>query len=148
MSGPSLTLSRAEGEDLDRVERLLAAGDLPTGDLRASPGGFFLAAIDGEVVGAGGLEVHGTDGLLRSVVVAGPRRGEGWGSAICDELEARARERGVETVYLLTTTASGFFADRGYEPVAREAVPPSVRNTAEFAELCPDSATVMRAPLR
>lgn len=54
---------------------------------------------------------------------------------------------GVETLYLLTTTAAGFFADRGYERVDRSVVPAPVRGTTQFSTLCPESATVMRKGL-
>jgi amino-acid N-acetyltransferase len=144
----AVTLRRVDDEGLEAVARLLDAEDLPTADLRDGPGAFFAAHADGdrdsgERVGVGGLEIHGSHGLLRSVVVREPHRGEGYGAAICEGLEREARERGVGTLWLLTTTAAGFFAARGYERVAREAAPAAIRDTAEFAELCPDSATAM-----
>ena len=147
MTDPSVALRLAEGGDLDRVESLLEANGLPYEDARTKPECFFLARDGEAVVGAGGLEAYGSDGLLRSVVVAEPYRGRGYGGALCDALEARARERGVGTLYLLTTTAAGFFRRRGYEAIDREAVPPTVRRTTEFADLCPDSATCMRLDL-
>jgi len=147
VTDPSVALRLAEGGDLDRVESLLEANGLPYEDARTKPECFFLARDGEAVVGAGGLEAYGSDGLLRSVVVAEPYRGRGYGGALCDALEARARERGVGTLYLLTTTAAGFFRRRGYEAIDREAVPPTVRGTTEFAELCPDSATCMRLDL-
>ena len=147
MTDPSVALRPVEGDDLDRVEALLVAGGLPTDDVRTKPECFFLARDGEAVVGAGGLEVYGSDGLLRSVVVAEPYRGRGYGGALCDALEARAREHGVGTLYLLTTTAAGFFRGRGYEATDREAVPPAVRRTTEFADLCPDSATCIRLDL-
>ena len=147
MTNPSIALHPIERGDLDRVEALLAAGGLPTDDVRAKPECFFLARDGDAVVGAGGLEAYGTGGLLRSVAVAEPNRGRGYGGALCDALEDRARERGVGELYLLTTTATGFFRRRGYEATAREAVSPAVRQTAEFTDLCPDSATCMRLDL-
>ena len=146
MTGNSIRLERATAADLDRVETLLDDNGLPT-DVRGGPPRFFVARCDGALVGVGGLECHGPDGLLRSVVVPEPHRGERYGTALCDALEARARADGVRTLYLLTTTAAGFFRARGYETVPREAAPASIRNTSEFADLCPDSATCMRTEL-
>jgi amino-acid N-acetyltransferase len=168
----SPTLRPAAGE-LDYVERLLADAGLPTADVRETPGAFHVAVADGERVGCGGVEVPreggrtgtgpggdagssaggpggdagssaGGPGLLRSVVIDPARRGEGLGAALCGALAARAADDGVETLYLLTTDAAEFFADLGFERVERAAVPPAVRDTAQFAELCPASATVMR----
>lgn len=148
MTTPSITVRAADTADLERVEAVLAANDLPTRDVRSKPECFYVAHSDGAFVGVGGVEVHGTCGLLRSVVVEESSRGSGYGTALCDALEERALEEGVETLYLLTTTASAFFAGRGYEVVPREAAPSSIRGTTEFTDLCPDSATCMRSDLR
>lgn len=148
MTEAAPTVRRAEPAELDRVAAMLATADLPHEDVREKPGCFSVALADGELVGAGGVEVRGSAGLLRSVVVAEPHRGRGFGTAIVEALEARARAEGVETLYLLTTTAAAFFRERGYEAVPRATAPPAVRETTEFAGLCPDSATCMRRVLR
>jgi amino-acid N-acetyltransferase len=144
MAEDRVELAPATPADLDRVERLLSANDLPTADVRDDAVRMYVARVDGEPVGAGGLEVHGADGLLRSVVVAESHRGRGYGAAICEHLEARARRAGVGTLYLLTTTAVEFFRARGYGPIDRAAVPEAVRATRQFSELCPATATCMR----
>ncbi len=145
-SGVPPRLHPVDGEALAYVKQLLERNDLPS-DVQSSPARFYIARGGDGRVGAGGLELCGDAALLRSVVVERSARGEGVGTALCDALEARAAEAGVERLYLLTTTAAGFFADRGYERVERSDVPESVRGTAEFAELCPDTATVMTKPL-
>lgn len=146
MPDPSIPLRPADGSDLDRVEGLLEANDLPSADVRSKSESFFLARLDGDIVGVGGLEIRGENdehGLLRSVVVRESHRGRGYGTDICDWLESRAEAAGVETLYLLTTTAAGFFRHRGYERIDRADAPPAIRETAEFADLCPASATCM-----
>ena len=147
MSDPDVSLEPATPTDLDRVERLLAANDLPTADVRADAPQFYVARADGDPIGVGGLELHGDAGLLRSVVVADPHRGRGYGKAICATLEACAEQADVETLYLLTTTAADFFRDHGYTAVDREAVPKRLRASRQFADLCPDSATCLRKSL-
>lgn len=148
MHEPAISLEPASPTDLERVEALLAENDLPNDDVGAGTAEFFLASADGEFVGVGGLEVHGSVGLLRSVVVDEAARGEGLGTALCAALESHAREEGVEALYLLTTTAAGFFRRCGYDTIERAAAPDDVRQTAEFRELCPDSATCMEKSLR
>ncbi|PSQ57234.1 GNAT family N-acetyltransferase [Halobacteriales archaeon SW_8_68_21] len=143
---PSITLTAVD-DDVEYVERLLERNGLPTGDLRDSPAAFYVAEDGGERIGVGGIEAYGDAGLLRSVVVEASRRESGYGSAVCDALEAEAREAGIETLYLLTTTAAGFFAARGYAAVERSEAPDAIRDTAEFAELCPSSAACMRKSL-
>lgn len=143
----SSTIRTADAADLDRVEALLEANGLPHRDVRASDGRFFVAEVDAECVGVGGVETYGPNGLLRSVVVAESNRGLGTGTALCDALEDHARANGVEALYLLTTTAAAFFRRRGYEAVDRETVPSTIQRTTEFADLCPSSATCMRKDL-
>ncbi|USZ69898.1 arsenic resistance N-acetyltransferase ArsN2 (plasmid) [Halorussus salilacus] len=130
--------------DLDWIRSLLEREGLPTRDLGEKADRFFVGVADEEAVGVGAVEVHGDSGLLRSVAVAEAHRGEGVGTSICAGLEARAAETGVEELYLLTTTASDFFDALGYGEVPRESAPSAIRETTEFAELCPDSAVCMR----
>lgn len=147
MPDDDLSIQPATPSDLDRVERLLAANDLPTADVTAEAPQFYLASHGGTLVGVGGLERYGADGLLRSVVVAEHHRGNGYGEAICDALAARARRAGVTTLYLVTTTAADYFRRRGYTAIDRSTVPEAIGATRQLAELCPDSATCMRAHL-
>jgi amino-acid N-acetyltransferase len=140
-----LTLHPAEAAGaLDYVERLLSRADLPTADVRERAGAFRVATVDGERVAVGGVERHGRYGLVRSVVVEPSARGEGLGAALVAALTDEAEAAGVEDLFLLTTDAVAFFAAQGFEPVARDEVPGPIRETAQFASLCPDSATVMR----
>lgn len=136
------------GEDrLDDVERLLAANDLPSEDVRPGPAQFYVASAGDGVVGTGGLELYGDAGLLRSVAVRDSARGAGVGTAVCEYLEETARAEGVEALYLLTTTAADFFADRGYVETERVDAPAAIRGTTQFEELCPATATCMRKRL-
>ena len=145
MAAPSLAPSPPTAEAL---AGLLARAGLPHADLTPAHLPDFLALRDGDaLVGAVGLEVYGPDALLRSLVVAPERRGEGLGAGLVDAIEAHARRRGVEVLWLLTETAEGFFATRGYARAERASAPEAIRSTAEFAALCPASAVCMRKPL-
>jgi amino-acid N-acetyltransferase len=94
-------------------------------------------------VGLVGLELHGCDALLRSLVVDPTSRTEGIGSQLVEHAENYARARGVESVYLLTTTAESFFARRGYARVDRRNAPESISTTREFSSICPASSAFM-----
>ncbi|WP_255148707.1 arsenic resistance N-acetyltransferase ArsN2 [Halorarius halobius] len=144
---PSVTLQRTDEDALAYVERLLARNDLPATDVRSKPDCFYVAYDGDERVGVGGIEAYGSEGLLRSVVVEETARDEGVGTALCAALEREASDRGVEALYLLTTTAAAFFAGRGYEEIERSAAPAAIRRTTEFSELCPASATCLRKRL-
>ncbi|MGE4063150.1 MAG: GNAT family N-acetyltransferase [Rhodospirillaceae bacterium] len=98
---------------------------LPTADLDR-PGRFFIRYDEaGMPLAWGGLEVYGARALLRSVVVANHRRGQGCGRAVCRALIEEARARGLECLWLFTATAPN----------------------EEFANLCPSTAVCMKLPL-
>jgi N-acetylglutamate synthase-like GNAT family acetyltransferase/ADP-ribose pyrophosphatase YjhB (NUDIX family) len=136
---PIVSLSSTDRED---VERLLSDAGLPTVDLD-DPVEIFAARSGGRDVGCGGLERYGESALVRSVAVGPEARGEGYGTAICRALFGEAARRGVGDLYLLTTDAEGFFERLAFEAVDRESVPEAIRETRQFADLCPESATCM-----
>ncbi|WP_454020043.1 arsenic resistance N-acetyltransferase ArsN2 [Azospirillum sp. Marseille-Q6669] len=129
------------------LARLLAANGLPTDDLGEPGRRFWRVADDQGTLGYGGLEVHGADALLRSVVVPAERRGAGGGRIVVAAVCAQAVTLGVERLWLLTTGAAGFFQRLGFQRVERASAPPAIRSSAQFAGLCPGSAVCLRADL-
>jgi len=108
---------------------------------------FVVAQADDDIVGVAGLELCGDNALLRSVAVADAWRSHGIGRALVARVISGAGARGIRALYLLTTTADGYFPSFGFRPLAREMVPDDIRATAEFREACPASATVMCRPI-
>ncbi|WP_178916974.1 arsenic resistance N-acetyltransferase ArsN2 [Natronomonas gomsonensis] len=147
MDESGLRLRGADAEALEYVETLLTAADLPAEDVRSNPERFYVAFDGDDRVGIGGLEPAGDDALLRSVVVEAAVRGRGYGEALRAALGAKARADGVDTLYLLTTTAADFFAEGGYTKIDRKEAPDAVRETREFEEFCPSTAICMRKEL-
>jgi amino-acid N-acetyltransferase len=130
------------------VRALLARAGLPVADLTAAHLDDFWGCGESlDLIGVVGLEVYGTVALLRSLAVAPDGQGRGLGSALLAHAERAARQRGVQALYLLTTTAEAFFVQRGYVRIPREAAPPILRQTAEFAALCPVSAACLTKAL-
>lgn len=133
--------------DLPAVLDLLAASNLPHDGL-AEHFDAALVARDGDtVVGSAALELYGEAALLRSVAVAEGLRGHGLGRQLTTAALARARSQGVRRVYLLTTTAEGYFPSFGFTPIARAEVDPAVQRSAEFTGACPASAAVLALSL-
>jgi amino-acid N-acetyltransferase len=127
---------------------LLESAGLPATDLNpAHLEHFFYCGSSEAPTGMVGLELYGTDALLRSLAVAPATRGSGLGSALTEHAESYARTRGVRAMYLLTTTVEGFFAQRGYLRIARTAVSAAIQGTREFTHLCPESAALMAKAL-
>jgi arsenite methyltransferase len=140
-------LRPAQASDSAAVRSLLRGASLPEAGVTEQLDGFVVAEEGGAVVAAAGLEVYGTAGLLRSVVVAESWRGRGLGALLVEDQLRRARELRLSRVYLLTTTASSWFPRLGFDAVERDSVPAEVRASPEFADICPASAVVMAVEL-
>ena len=140
--GPLFPLQLAVFER-DALRAALAKAGLPTEDVNQPEHLFWRFEVDDMPVGFGGLEPHRDVALLRSVVTLPPLRRRGIGRAIVEVLETEAMARNARAVFLLTTDAAPFFARLGYAPCGREDVPPTIRATAQFTTLCPQTATVM-----
>jgi len=142
-----LTIDAAVLPDLAQIRRLLNDAGLPTGDLESAPLRFWVARRGESITGAVALERYGAEGLLRSLVVDAPARGDGVGRALVARLEAEAGLAGVSTLVLLTQTAAAYFAGLGYAPLDRAAVPGNVGRSAQFSSLCPASAACLSKSL-
>lgn len=137
-------MRNARADDQKAIERLLVDADLPTEGVADALADAVVAERDGRVVAVAALEPYGEAALLRSVVVDPALRGAGLGRTLVEERLAHAAAAGIDEVYLLTTTAEGFFAGLGFARIGRDDAPAAIRGSAEFASICPASAAVMR----
>jgi amino-acid N-acetyltransferase len=126
---------------------LLNSSNLPSDDLDFKKDLLIGYYENNQLVGTGGLEVYGQYALLRSLSVKFGIRGRSVGSTITDYLLNEAKSRGLESIYLLTETAHGFFLKKGFKDVPRDEVPSEVKASSEFAHVCPTSAAVMMLAL-
>jgi len=104
---------------------------------------FFGCASCGNLEGVVGLEIYGHVALLRSLAVSLRRRQSGLGSRLVAHAERYAQDRGVQFLYLLTTTAESFFQRKGYTRVLREETPAAIKATQEFSGICPVNSVCM-----
>jgi amino-acid N-acetyltransferase len=142
-----MNITAAAASDVSEILGLLEASSLPVAGIERHIETALVARHDGKIVGCAAVEVYGTAGLLRSVAVAAERRGEGLGQQLTAAALELARERGVRNVYLLTTTAGGFFPRFGFSAIARAELDPALGASEELRGACPASAVAMRAGL-
>lgn len=140
----SITIMEAGARHRESIIRLLQAEKLPVDDLPPDLPHFYIAIIQDQVIGAVGLERYGNSGLLRSLVVDARYRNLGIADTLLHELQQRARQLGIDSIYLLTETAPGYFSRKGFSTVSREEVPESLKASSEFSHVCPVSAAVMK----
>ena len=58
-----------------------------------------------------------------------------------------ARKRRVEALYLLTTTAPGYFRGHGFADCPRDEAPAGIRESWEFRSGCPQTSTFLKRAL-
>jgi amino-acid N-acetyltransferase len=126
---------------------MLGQAKLPAAGVEEGLSHFFVADNGGTLVGAAGLELYEASALLRSVVVEDSWKGTGVGRSLIDRALEEARRRGVDDVFLLTTTAEHYFPRFGFACVSRDSVTEAVKASVEFQGACPSSAVVMRKRL-
>lgn len=126
----------------DGLAAALKKAGLPTEDV-SEPGPLFWRFENDDIpVGFGGLEIHGDQALLRSVVTLPPLRKRGIGRAIIAALETEARNRGCRAIWLLAP-ASDYFTRLGYRQRERSDAPKAIQATPQFGKLCPPSAIAL-----
>ena len=134
----------ARSADAEAIARLLGQSELPLdGVTDQLESGYVVVRRGDAIVGVAGLERHGDAGLLRSVAVSAEERGTGLGIALTADRLVEARRSGLAHVFLLTTTAAGFYRRFGFRDVERARVPEAVARSREFAMVCPASAACL-----
>ena len=137
-----MTLQRIDPgtAEWDALKAELSYARLPTDDLLETGQMFF---GDGSG-GYGGLHIVGANALVRSVVISPTVRRGGHGRRILEGLASESSATGVTHLWLLTNDQAAFFKSCGFEVADRSTAPEAIRETRQFAGLCPATATFMR----
>ena len=126
----------AHRADFEPVKALLASVGLaePARDVQMAS--FFTLRNETGLGGVVALEVHGDDAILHSLAVDQQFRGAGYGWMLADVAVSQARWRGVRRIYLLTESASDFFAAKfGFRVVDRSTLSKPVANSETFQHI-------------
>ena len=127
-----------------RIAELLEECALPSEDLGADSKSLLYGIESGRaVIGLVGLELYGTVALLRSLAVSPRHQRTGMGGQLLRHAEGVAAEHGIDSLYLLTTTAEHYFHSHGYVPADRQDAPAAIVGTRQFTGLCPASAAFL-----
>lgn len=137
------SIRRATAADADAIVELVRDADLALPGVVEHLTTFLVAERGRKAVGTIGLEVRGTDALLRSAVVSPDARGCGIGTSLVSAVLDLARREGVNTLYLLTTSAQAYWSRQGFSVVSRDEVPGAVKRSEEFMGACPATAAAM-----
>src|SRR6185436_8673736 len=95
---------------------------------------FFLLRNERGLAGTVALEVLGEDAILRALSVDPEARGIGYGWMLAEMAISEARRRGVRRIYLVTESASDFFAAKfGFRVVDRTTISKQVVGHETFS---------------
>lgn len=125
---------------------LLKKNNLPTKDINSGTQ-LFVVEEGNNVIATVAVEYDYNNALLRSLCVSQEKRNSGIGKQLVDFIENYVKKQGVQTIFLLTTTAAGFFSKREYQIIHRSNVPEFIKNTKEYSVLCASSSTLMKKQL-
>lgn len=142
-----MNFATASHTDLAEVLSLLEHSRLPKAGVAENIQNFILALEQEKLVGCAGLEIYGDAGLLRSVAIAPQYQRQGLGLRLTQGILDLAEHHHLTSVSLLTETAKDYFPRFGFVEVSRQALPESLKDSAEFKGACPDSATAMMLTL-
>jgi amino-acid N-acetyltransferase len=129
--------------DEGKIKSLLSEANLPAEDISKHLQNFIVAEKDHEIIGTIGIEVLGELGLLRSLAVRPMYQKKGLGSRLVKQIISFAYNKNLKTLFLLTSTAAGFFKKHGFTEIQRDQAPRTVQNTKEFRMLCPNNEVCM-----
>jgi UDP-N-acetylmuramate: L-alanyl-gamma-D-glutamyl-meso-diaminopimelate ligase len=139
----------ARPSDMGSVRQLLANVGLPDEPARDDQApAFFVLHNEQGLAGSVALEVLGDDAVLRALAVSVDARGAGYGWMLADMAVSQARWRGVRRIYLLTESASDFFAAKfGFRVVDRSTLGKLVAASETFTAVKGAGQVAMRLDL-
>ena len=109
---------------------------------------FFLLRNERGLAGTVALEVLGEDAILRALSVDPEARGIGYGWMLAEMAISEARRRGVRRIYLVTESASDFFAAKfGFRVVDRTTISKQVVGHETFSRPTSSQFVAMRLDL-
>jgi N-acetylglutamate synthase-like GNAT family acetyltransferase len=138
----------ARPEDMARVREILGEAGLGGKDLVDDRfADTTIIMEDGKIAGTVTVEIYDEAAIFRSLAILPEHRGHGLGWLLADHAVARAREKGARRLYLLTETASDFFAEKfGFRAIDRSTVDTQVAASPHFRDSA-RSAVAMRLDL-
>ncbi len=129
---------------LDEILSLLTECNLPIADISAASLPQFFGIRDaGSLVAVIGMETYQSVGLIRSLAVSQAFRKRGLARKLVIFLESFAASHGVDSLFLLTTSAEAFFLKLGYSSASRQKAPQAIQATSQFSGLCPSSSAFL-----
>lgn len=135
--------------DLQEILELLEINKLPTVGIQKHIQHFLVwentsrTSTASHIGGCVGLELYGKNALLRSLSIHPQYQKHGIGSQLLNSIIQHAKMMESKVLFLLTTTAEGFFEKYHFHSISRDNVPLGIKESIEFKSACPSTASCM-----
>ena len=139
----AMEITHAQPQDWANIATLLVDNHLPVEGLQEHLDTTLVVRQDDVIIACAALEFYEPYALLRSVCVDSSHQGQGLGHQLTNACLEMAAQHKIDKVFLLTQTAGDFFPRFGFTKIDRDRVPQEIRNSVEFASVCPVSSLVM-----
>jgi amino-acid N-acetyltransferase len=100
-----------------------------------------------QLIGIGALTIFQDEAMLRSVSVNKDHQENGVGRSLVQQIIREARSDNLNTLYLLTDTAEGFFKKLGFKTISRKELPVVFDQDILVQSACSLSSAVMKLNL-
>lgn len=140
-----LLIRPAGPDDLPGALEMLGAAQRACVGVRENWENYVVLADRGssEIHGLSGVELHGTAGVIRSVVVAPSARNHGYGRRLIEEVASSASLKGVRDLFLITCQAGQFYRQLSFQSLSRSQCPSEILRSPSFAFATTADPTVM-----
>jgi amino-acid N-acetyltransferase len=141
-----ITMRAATTDDRPPIKAFLSGHGLPTKGvgLKKHIGSYLLAQdADGRIVALGGISIHRDGALLRALAVHHRWRSINLAKLLVDQLGALAQQHGAADLYVVTSTAPGYFKKLGFVETVPSSVPDDVRSAKVFSAAALAHAVVL-----
>lgn len=134
----------ATEKDLLPIQHLLAKANLSERGIEQNIDNFLVVEDAAKkIIGTVGIEPIGKDGLLRSLVMSS----ESWNAKIglnfIELAVSYGKQKGYETLYLLTNSSLPFFEYIGFEVMEESNIPEHIKQSDHFSQFVEGVTKVM-----
>lgn len=146
--GIDYEIRKATGSDLTEILEILKRVGLPTAGVDNNIIHFLVATSkSNELLAVIGMEIVGTDGLLRSLACNPNFCKQGIAAELIANALIVARKQGIKNLYLMTQSAEKYMQKFGFKTVERQDIPEDLLKQSELNFACSTCSTCMSLAL-
>jgi amino-acid N-acetyltransferase len=133
----------ATSNDISEIENVLSRVNLYSNGVSSTIDSCIVAVDNKKIIGTAAIEYCNKYALLKSFAVHPAFQNKGVGEKLFYNILPLCYQHDIETIFLLTLTASEYFKKLNFQSQDRNRVPKDLSKTYEFQTLCPSTASCL-----